>query len=80
MIVTRSFFDIGGRKYLELDGIRVKVPFRYGRVMCDVVGLVTVQELVKGQRVRADIQEKMWEGQKFLVLKEIEALDTHVES
>ena len=80
MIVTRSIWDVEGRKYIELDGRKVKVPFRYNRVMCTVHGLVTVQEMIVGQKVNAVVQEKIWEGQKFLVLKEIEALESHVES
>jgi hypothetical protein len=80
MIVTKVLWDLGGRKYIELDGKKVKVPFRYNRVMCKVEGLMTVQEMGLGQKVKVTIEEKTWQGQTFLVLKEIEALYSHVES
>jgi uncharacterized OB-fold protein len=80
MIVTKALWELGGRKYIELDGKKVKVPFRYNRVMCKVEGLMTVQEMEMGQKVKVTIEEKTWQGQTFLVLKEIEALYSHVES
>ena len=53
--VATPYYDVGGRKYMVfLIGNKlynVKVPFRYGRVMCRVEGLKTVQELVKGDEV-----------------------------
>jgi len=48
-VVKAPWYDIGGRKYLDLewDGYvrRVKVPFRYNRVMCHVGGLTPIQDL-----------------------------------
>jgi hypothetical protein len=74
MKVTKEFYDIGGRKYIELDYEQIKVPWRYGRVMCSVLGLQTVQELKLGQEVHATITLKFWEGQQFRVLKELSTL------
>ena len=40
--------------------LRVKVPFRYNRVMCKVTGDKTVQELVKGDTVRVHLKYCGW--------------------
>jgi hypothetical protein len=40
--------------------LRVKVPFRYNRVMCKVTGNKTVQELVKGDRVSVVLKYCGW--------------------
>ena len=76
--IARPFYDWDGRKYLEMrveDGtlLRVKVPWRYGRVMCRVEGIRPIQELELGESVIVEIETKMWDGQKFLVLKSIES-------
>jgi hypothetical protein len=59
-VVRASWYDIGGRKYLDLqwDEIvnRVKVPFRYNRVMCHVGGLTTVQSIPEGSTVDCVIE------------------------
>jgi len=51
--------------------LRVKVPYRYGRVMCRVEGLKTVQELQKGEEVEIELEKKVWDGIEHLVLKSI---------
>jgi len=70
--VATPYYDAAGRKYIIfLIGNKiynVKVPFRYGRVMCRVEGLKTVQELVKGDEVEIEISKKIWEGLEFWVL------------
>jgi hypothetical protein len=40
--------------------LRVKVPFRYRRVMCCVSGDKTIQELVKGDVVNAELKFCGW--------------------
>jgi hypothetical protein len=69
-------YDQGGRKYIEIksEGLgvtRVKVPWRYGRVMCQVSGLRTVQELQVGDEFEIEIEKKVWEGIEHLVLKRV---------
>ena len=48
-VIKHPWYDVGGRKYLDLlwDGRirRVKVPFRYNRVMCAVSGITPIQSL-----------------------------------
>jgi hypothetical protein len=73
--VHTPYYDWDGRKYLEVlvDGhvMRIKVPYRYGRVMCRIEGLKTVQELQKGDQIQIEIEKKVWDGIEHLVLKTI---------
>jgi hypothetical protein len=75
--IHTPYYDWDGRKYLEVvfDGsktpTRLKVPFRYGRVMCRVEGLKTVQELQRGDEIEIEIEKKVWDGIEHLVLKSI---------
>jgi hypothetical protein len=72
MFVTKSFFDIQGRKYIELDGLQVKVPFRYNRVMgVDVQGHIPIQDMPAGTQVKAEIRTVKWGGLEYYVLKSI---------
>lgn len=69
------YHDLGGRKYIDVifnsEIIKLKIPFRYGRVMCKVNGLKTIQELKKGEIVDIDFTKKVWNGIEFLVLESI---------
>lgn len=72
-VVETPYYDWGGRKYIEIlsdDGtlFRAKVPFRYGRVMCNVTGLKTIQELEKGAEVRGLLERKSWDGATHYVI------------
>jgi len=72
MKITKAFYDFGGRKYIEVDNQRIKVPWRYNRVLgCEVVGLVPLQLLPEGTEVEVEIQRKFWDDEVFLVLKKI---------
>ena len=74
-LVHTPYYDWDGRKYLELnlEGSirRVKVPFRYGRVMCRVEGSKTVQELERGDEVEIILSKKVWEGREHFILSYI---------
>jgi len=76
-IVHTPYYDWDGRKYLEISceggpgPQRVKVPFRYGRVMCRVEGLKTIQELQKGDEVEVTLERKTWDGLEHWVLSSI---------
>jgi hypothetical protein len=72
-VVETPYYDWGTRKYIEIlsdDGelYRAKVPFRYGRVMCNVTGLKTVQELEKGDEVQGLLERKSWDGVTHYVI------------
>ena len=75
-IIKRSWYDIQGRKYLNLEfggtTKQVKVPFRYNRVMCRVSGLTPVQDMPEGLEVDCDIEIKHWDGESYWVLRSIE--------
>ena len=51
--------------------VRVKIPFRYNRVMCRVEGFKTVQEFQKGDQAEVTLVTKIWNGEKHLVLESI---------
>ena len=73
--VVTPYYDWDGRKYFELEVqsqvLRVKVPYRYGRVMCRVEGLKTVQVLQKGDQVEITLERKTWDGLEHWVLSSI---------
>jgi hypothetical protein len=75
--IHTPFYDWDGRKYMELSLenqgslVRVKVPWRYGRVMCRIEGLRTVQELQKGDQVEVTLERKTWDGLEHWVLSSI---------
>jgi hypothetical protein len=72
MFITKAWHDIHGRKYIELDGIQVKVPFRYNRVTgVDVQGHVPIQDMHAGTRVKAEIRTVKWDNLEYYVLKSI---------
>lgn len=75
-LLINPFYDVQGRKYIdvELDGKqqRIKVPFRYNRVMCEVVGITPIQVLPKGSVLNISYKKVVWEGVTHLVLERIE--------
>ncbi len=50
MIVTKSMYKIGERKYIEIDGKQVKIRWRYNRPMISQEGLKTIFEYKEGTR------------------------------
>lgn len=77
--IHRPFWDWEGRKYIEvLSGnqvLRIKVPFRYGRVMAKVHGIRPIQDLKLGEPVKVQFENKIWQGQTHRVLVMLEAID-----
>jgi len=75
MEIVTPFYDLAGRKYIDVifnsEILKLKIPFRYGRVMCKVLGLKTIQEMKKGEIVDVKFIKKVWEGETFLVLQSI---------
>jgi hypothetical protein len=75
-VVTRPMYIWDERRYMEvasvsLGNIRLKVPFRYGRVMCKVQGLKTVQEFQVGDEIEFTYKITNWDGIEYLVLESI---------
>jgi hypothetical protein len=80
-MITRSWYDIQGRKYIDIDGKQVKVPFRYGRVSgCTVEGHVPIQDMPVGAWVKTEIKKVRWDGLEYLVLQKICLHDTGKQS
>jgi len=76
MLLVRSWHDIQGRKYIDLEKqgtiLHVKVPFRYNRVTgVDVQGHIPIQDMSAGTLVKAEIQTVKWGGLEYYVLKSI---------
>ena len=71
MIITSSIYDIGTRKYIDIDEKKVKVPWRYNRAMITVFGIKTIFEYKVGDTIKAVIVNKTWGGENFAVLKSI---------
>lgn len=71
---SEGMYDIGGRKYVDIGGLTVKIPWRYNRVTgVEVKGLKTIQELKKGDAVKSfEFVTKKWNGETFYVLKSID--------
>jgi len=78
-VVTRPMYTWDERRYIEVKSdhhgvMRLKVPFRYGRVMCKVRGLKTVQELQVGEEIEFTYKITNWDGIEYLILEHIECL------
>lgn len=77
--ITRPYYDWDGRKYFEVkteDGktLRIKIPFRYGRVMCHTEGLKTIHEFQRGEQIKIEIEKKIWNGEVHWILNSISPL------
>lgn len=74
--IDRPFYDWDGRKYMEfrnenIGKIRVKVPWRYNRVMCHVDGIRPIQDFESGESVEISIEKKIWDGVQYWILSSI---------
>jgi hypothetical protein len=73
--ILKGYHEEGTRKYMTLliegEVYRVKVPFRYNRVMCQVDGIRPVQDYKADEIVIVEIEKKMWDGELFFVLKSL---------
>lgn len=74
--VLRALWTVENRKYLdvEIDGrrITIKVPFRYNKICCTVLGLTPVSCLQPGDLVDIELTSKIWNGTEYKILKSIE--------
>lgn len=80
VVVVKPYYDWDARKYIELlledqRVLRVKVPFRYGRVSCRYGGLKTVQEFQAGDVIECELDKKTWNGASFWVLNYIKEIE-----
>lgn len=66
--------DYGGRKYIEIDMVQFKVPWRYNRVMgVDVQGTTkSLQMLETGTDILSiDFKTVHWDGNEYKVLTSV---------
>jgi len=70
--IIKPYYDWNGRKYmlLQIDEVlyQVKVPYRYNRVMCNVVGLKPIQEYAKDEIVLVTYEKRVWNDDTHYVL------------
>jgi hypothetical protein len=72
-VVGSGLYDVNGRKYIDIDNKKLKVPWRFNRAFVNVKGLVTVHELKPGDVLKNfEYETKTWNGETFYVLKSIE--------
>lgn len=72
-IVGSGLYEVNGRKYIDIDNKKLKVPWRFNRAFVEVKGLVTVHELKTGDVLKnCEYDTKTWNGETFYVLKSIE--------
>lgn len=72
MKLTKAFYDVGGRKYIEVDHQRIKVPWRYNRVhSVEQSGTIPVQMIQVGSEVSVEVTTRTWEGESYKILKKI---------
>ena len=71
MIVTKSMYTIGDRRYIDIDDKKVKIRWRYNRPMVHQLGLKTVFEYKEGDTITCQIEYVTWEGETHAVLKSI---------
>jgi len=73
--ILKPYYDWDGRKYMDiiLDSkiFKIKIPFRYGRVMCKVLGMKTIQEMKKDEIIDVEFIKKSWNGLEHLILVSI---------
>ena len=72
-IVGSPIYEVEGRKYIDIDGIRLKIPFKYGHISgLKVNGFKSVYELRQGDFIKSfEMAEKKWNGSVFYILKSI---------
>ncbi len=71
--VGSSIYEIEGRKYIDIDGKRIKIPFKYGHISgVTVNGFKSIHELKQGDFIKSyEFTTKSWNGSIFYVLKSI---------
>ena len=74
MRITKPFYDFGGRKYIDVDNIRLKVPWRYNRVhSVEIKGTTLPVQMLEANTLVTHIsfETKHWNGESFKILKSL---------
>lgn len=73
--ISKPMWTVENRKYIEveIDGKKftIKVPFRYNKVCCTVIGLTPVSCFEQGDLVDIELTSKIWNGTEYKILKTI---------
>lgn len=73
--ITRAAWFAGPRMYIEveIDGrkMHLKVPFKYNRVTCKVLGLTPIQSMHPGDIVDICFDTKKYDDKEYKVLTHI---------
>ena len=66
-------YEIEGRKYIDIDGRRIKIPFKYGHISgVTVNGFKSIYELKQGDIIKGyETIQKKWNDSMHYVLKSI---------
>lgn len=80
--IRTPWYDWNGRKYIEVTNeksvtFRIKIPFRYGRVMARVEGIRPIQDIQLGETVQVSLDQKVWDGQEHWVLIALKAHESN---
>lgn len=74
MKITEKMWDYEGRKYIGIDNVIFKVPWRYNRVLgLEILGTTeSLQMIEKDTIVKSfDFKTVTWDNQKYKVLTRI---------
>jgi hypothetical protein len=76
-IGSDGMYDKCGRKYIVIDQVEIKVPWRYNRIMgVSRTGLKTIHELQRGDTIKSfEYTSKLWKGDIHYVLKSIDTTE-----
>jgi hypothetical protein len=76
-IGSDGMYDKGGRKYIVIDQMEIKIPWRYNRIMnVKRTGLKTIHELKMGDTIKSfEYNAKLWEGDIHYILKSIDTTE-----
>ena len=78
MKITKTFHDIGGRKYIEVDNVKLKVPWRYNRVhSVEIHGTTLPIQMLESNTIVSNLEfeTKKWDGEFYKILKSITLKD-----
>ncbi len=74
VVGSAGVYEVNGRKYIDVDGLHIKVPWRYGKMSgVTTKGLRTIFELRPGDVIKTcEFTKKIWNGSVYYVLKSID--------
>lgn len=74
MKITRPFYEHAGRRYIEIDHLKLKVPWRYNRVhSVEIKGTTMPLQMLEANTTvsHMSFETKNWNGETYKILKSI---------